>query len=415
MNCRASWIVPSLLAVGLSLGTGVSRQSSPPAAQPDVTQYVGKLDHDLVPTPTFGMEKPMATASEAERKALPVRPAPTDQVLIGSLAVWSSKGLRLAFVRPASGSAYLYADTNSNGVFEKSERHPLLPFPDSDVEGIVMLYHPLSAGLFSRYPIRIAIMKPDKGTGSVRPASSMGMVFAQGKVNMDGRQVPVTYLFDLTKGTVDPDYGWLGIDCNLDGKIDQVPTSPEYQFAKHQVVVFRVGEHYVSTQSVDVRSGRIVLRVHPATAYTNIELKLGKEITDCPFTDFDGKQRNLTELRGKYVLLDFWATWCAPCVAEIPFLKSAYERFKERNLEILGIDNDEDLAAARKLAAERGVTWPQATLESIRGRLTVYAFPTTILLDPAGRIVSMGAGEELRGQNLERTLDKLLPPKRPIE
>jgi hypothetical protein len=55
------------------------------------------------------------------------------------------------------------------------------------------------------------------------------------------------------------------------------------------------------------------------------------------------------------------------------------------------------------------VGWPQATLGSTKGRLTVYAFPTTILLDPAGKIISMGAKEELRGKNLEITLERLLP------
>jgi thiol-disulfide isomerase/thioredoxin len=377
------------------------------------TQYVGTLDRALAPTETLGMEKPMTVATDAERNALAVLPAAADQVFVGSVRVWTSAGLRLAFVRPASGASYLYADTNSNGVFDRSERHVLGPFPDladPDVEGAVVLQHPLSAGPFSAYPIRLAIIK-GKTAGSVRPASSMGMVFARGTVNIDGRQVAVTYPFDLEKGTVDPNDGWLGIDCNLDGTIDRNPTSLEFRFAKHEIVVFKVGDRYVSTESVDVRTGRIVLRVHAATAYTRIELQMGKEIDDCPFTDFEGRQRNISEFRGNYLLLDFWATWCAPCVAEIPTLKAAYDRFKDRRFAILGIDNDDDPAPARKLVAERGVGWPQATLASIKDRLKVYAFPTTILLDPAGKIISMGANGELRGKNLEITLEKVLPPR----
>lgn len=62
---------------------------------------------------------------------------------------------------------------------------------------------------------------------------------------------------------MDPDYGWIGMDCNGDGTIDRGTSSPEFKFAKHEVVVFRMGEHYVSTQSVDVASGKIVLRSHP--------------------------------------------------------------------------------------------------------------------------------------------------------
>jgi thiol-disulfide isomerase/thioredoxin len=392
----------------------VSCTAGPAAAeQAQAIKFVGTLDRDLVPTETLGMEKAMTVATDAERKALPDAPAAADQVFIGSVRVWTSAGLRLAFVRPASGAAYLYADTNANGVFEKSERHVLEPFRDSedpDVEGVVVLQHPLSAGVFTAYPVRLAIIK-GKTADSVRPASSMGMVFAQGTVNIDGRQVAVTYLFDRDTGTVDPNDGWLGMDCNGDGKIDRNPTSPEYRFAKHEIVVFKVGDRYVSTESVDVRTGRIVLRAHPANAYTSVELQLGKEITDCPFTDFEGRPRNISEFRGKYVLLDFWATWCAPCVAEIPFLKAAYDKFKDRNFAIVGIDADEDPAPARTLVAERGVGWPQATLASTKDRLSVYAYPTAILLDPSGTIVSMGEKGELRGKNLEITLERLLPAK----
>jgi thiol-disulfide isomerase/thioredoxin len=383
------------------------------AQQAQAIQFVGKLDRSLAPTETLGMGRPMTVATDAERKALPVAPAAADQVFIGSLRVWTSAGLRLAFVRPASGASYLYADTNSNGSFEKTERHVLGPsrdLEDPDVEGVAVLQHPLSAGIFSTYPIRLAIIK-GKTAGSVTPASSMGMVFAQGTVDIDGRQVAVTYEFDRDTGTVDPNDGWLGIDCNRDGKIDRNVTSSEYRFAKQEVVVFKVGDRYVSTESVDVRTGRIVLRAHAANAYTSIELELGKEIADCPFTDFEGKQRNVSEFRGKYLLLDFWATWCGPCVAEIPFLKAAYDRFKDRNFAILGINGDEDPAPAKKLVAERGVEWPQATLGSTKNRLTVYAFPTTILLDPAGKIISMGGKEELRSKNLEITLERVLPAK----
>ena len=408
-----SEVLRPAFAAALILCVSPCVAGSEAAQQAQTVQYVGKLDRDLAPTETLGMEKPMTAATDAERKALPVVPAAADRVFIGSVRVWTPAGLRLAFVRPGVGASCLYADTNSNGVFEKSERHLLEPFrdfADPDVEGIVVLQHPLSAGIFSRYPIRLAIIKGPTAD-SVRPASSMGMVFAQGKVNIDGRQVAVSYLFDRDAGTVDPNDGWLGIDCNLDGRIDRNPTSSEYRLAKHEIVVFKVGDRYVSTDSVDVRTGRVVLRAHAASSYTSIELQIGKAIADCPFTDFEGRQRNVSEFRGKYLLLEFWATWCGPCVAEIPFLKAAYDRFRDRNFAILGIDNDEDPVSARKLVAERGVAWPQATLESTKSRLTVYAFPTTVLLDPTGKIISMGANQELRGKSLEITLEKLLPPK----
>ncbi len=383
-------------------------------AGPQTARYVGKLNPELVPTPTLGFEKPMTPASETDRKSLPVALASEDEMFVGSLAIWTSKGLRLAFVRPKSGSPHLYADTNSNGTFEESERHPLIPMKDSpEVEGAAMLYRDFAHGHFSNYPIRIAILKPGSTAECVRPASSMEIVFAEGKVDVQGRQVLVSYTLDTETGTVDPDSGFIGMDCNGDGTIDRSPNSPEWRFANKNVVVFRVGEHYLSTESVDLSSGKIVLRSHPATAYTSIELQLQRKIADFPFTDFDGVEHRFSEFRGRYLLLDVWATWCSPCVAEIPFLKSNYEKYKKRGFEILGLDYDEELGAAKKFIAERGITWPQATRESIKDHLTVYVFPTTVLLDPYGKIISMGSDGELRGENLEATLEKLLPDKHP--
>ena len=186
-------------------------------------------------------------------------------MFIGSLAIWPSKGSRVACVRPKSGTPYIYADIDSDGVFAESERYSLSPLSDrAFVKGAVVLYHELARGPIAKYPIRIAILKSGVTNAGVTPASSMEMVFAEGTVGIGGRQVPVTFMFDTDTGTVDPDYGWIGMDCNGDGAIDRGSSSPEWKFAQHQVVVFHVGDHYLSTQSVDVACRKIILRSHPA-------------------------------------------------------------------------------------------------------------------------------------------------------
>ena len=183
------------------------------------------------------------------------------------------------------------------------------------------------------------------------------------------------------------------------------------------LLILSLPNAYVSArQQVEFsETGEVVLRSHPASEYQRIELQIGAEVPDFAFTDFDGKARKLSEFRGKYVLLDFWGSWCGPCVADIPHLKEAYEKYRSRRFEIIGMDEDKELEKVKKFVAEKGMTWPQATTESIgelaKKRFRVTAYPTLVLLDPNGKIVSLSRKDQmpLRGEKLLETLDKVLP------
>ena len=127
---------------------------------------------------------------------------------------------------------------------------------------------------------------------------------------------------------------------------------------------------------------------------------------------FDGKTIRLADLRGKVVLLDFWATWCEPCVAQLPAMQKLCETFADRDdFVMIGISLDSDAGKARRLAETKQLGWPQVCLgpmdESIVARqYGVGGIPMTILIDGEGTIVARDIEAKLLKQMIEQALDK---------
>jgi len=128
----------------------------------------------------------------------------------------------------------------------------------------------------------------------------------------------------------------------------------------------------------------------------------GAIVPDFNFTDFNGSARRFSEYRGRLVLLDFWASWCSPCLADIPQLKSVYEKFHARGFEIIGMDSEtvgqtevdpsflRD-ARAREIVRGRGVSWTQSINESSVAAAKLFgveSLPAKFLVDREGRLVT---------------------------
>jgi peroxiredoxin len=136
--------------------------------------------------------------------------------------------------------------------------------------------------------------------------------------------------------------------------------------------------------------------------------KVGKPAPSFSAQDLAGKTVRLESLRGKYVLVDFWATWCSPCIAELPRLQDAYRKFHDAGFEIVGVSLDETRSAVVDFVKVRKLPWPEVHNGTAGADLVeafgVNSIPATFLLDPDGTIIRL----DLRGPLLETTLAKLI-------
>ncbi|MCF8721575.1 peroxiredoxin family protein [Nitrospina gracilis] len=118
-----------------------------------------------------------------------------------------------------------------------------------------------------------------------------------------------------------------------------------------------------------------------------------------PFTlkSLDGGKRSLQDYRGRYLLLNFWATWCGPCKIEMPSLEALHRRFEAANLTVLGVSNDPfGERVVEPFMKAYDLTFPVLLdpNQEISKRYGVHSLPTTFLIDPEGRILGVLAGAE---------------------
>ena len=136
----------------------------------------------------------------------------------------------------------------------------------------------------------------------------------------------------------------------------------------------------------------------------------GTQFPDFAGKDLDGKPLSVAKYKGKVVMIDFWATWCGPCVRELPNVLKVYEKYHaKRGFSIIGISLDQDKETLTTFIKEKNMTWPQyfdglGWQNKVAVKYSIESIPATVLIDAKGNIID----HDLRGDALTQAVAKAL-------
>lgn len=183
--------------------------------------------------------------------------------------------------------------------------------------------------------------------------------------------------------------------------------------AKAKEVLGRLKTEYPATRAAKAADEFLVqMKAMEATKKIQQSLVPGAQFPDFSEKDLAGQPVSIGNLKGKVVLIDFWATWCGPCRAELPNVQAVYQKYHGRGFEVIGISLDQDRAKLDAFLKAKDMTWPQlfdglGWGNKLAAKYGIQSIPATYLLDGQGKIIA----KDLRGDLLEQAVAKALGKK----
>lgn len=207
------------------------------------------------------------------------------------------------------------------------------------------------------------------------------------------------------KDSISMDMAFQAIDANITNPVG-IYLLPQYasafDFEKQKALVAKVPAEYANNERINK------LKTHIETVE---KTSVGQKYIDFSMNNLEGKEVKLSDFVGKnkYTLIDFWASWCGPCRAEMPNVVAAYKEFKDKGFGIVGVSLDNNADKWKEATTALNITWPQ--MSDLQGWSNagaklygVNSIPATVLVDQEGTIIA----RNLRGDEIKAKLTELL-------